>query len=266
MHHKYSKTQRVPVLMQSRATVIARSAQRDAAIHVVLYVAILTILIITLDTHRPSMLYSAAMTNAARTSGLPNPSTGEMRLLDVARWLIAILVVHFIIVRARVLAAALHKPYGPDDAFLAHFFGTTDRDRILARMTSALSRAAALEHDLLARRPTEHGFSTETRSAYAAQIIDICRALGIIPAKPTVARAKTACAHPTVGAGLKPAPTIRMPVQRPATTACPGLRAGATGPPAIIHRGDAEIIPPARVYPWSFSRRAPALFSSYTFS
>src|SRR5690242_7521747 len=124
------------------------------------------------------------MTAVAHTSVLPNPSTGEMRLFDVARWLITLLVVHYIIARARRLAAALHQPYGPDDAFLAHFFGTTDRDQILARMTSALHRAAALEHDLLARRPLEQGFSTETRSAYAAQIIAICRALGIIPATP----------------------------------------------------------------------------------
>ena len=84
------------------------------------------------------MLYSAAMTNAAHTSGLPNPPTVENRLFDLARWLITILVVHYIIARARRLAAALHKPYGPDDAFLAHFFGTTDRDRILTRLTRAL--------------------------------------------------------------------------------------------------------------------------------
>src|SRR5690348_13735705 len=165
------------------------------------------------------------MTNAAHTSGLPNPSTGEMRLSDVARWLITLLVVHYIIVRARVLAAALHKPYGPDDAFLAHFFGTTDRDQILARMTRALSRAAALEHDLLARRPTEHGFSAETRGAYAAQIIDICRALGMLPARPKAARPTNSPS--SCGRGLGPRSGPRMGG---------GVAPNATGPPCI-HRG-----------------------------
>src|SRR5690242_16772166 len=98
------------------------------------------------------------MTAVAHTSVLPNPSTGEMRLFDVARWLVTLLVVHFIIARASRLAAALHKPYGPDDAFLAHFFGTTDRDRIFARMTRALHRAAALEDELRARHLLEQGF------------------------------------------------------------------------------------------------------------
>jgi len=209
------------------------------------------------------VLYSSPMTNAAHTAGLTNPSTGENRLFDVARWLITLLVVHFIIARARRLAAALHKPYGPDDAFLVHFFGTSDRDQIFARMTRALGRAAALEDDLLARRPIEQGFSNETRSAYAAQIIDICRALGFFRAKPIAPRAKRT--HPIVGEDFKPAPATRTRIQRTAIT--------ATGPPNVhLSRATREPAPvldpggaansalsePIRVSPWSFSGRAPA--------
>ena len=136
------------------------------------------------------------MTNAARTSGLPNPPTGDMRLFDLARWLIAILVVRFIIARASRLAAAL-------------------------------------EDELRAHPPIEHGFSAETRQAYAAHIIHICRELGVFPAKPTLTRAKTARVHPTVGAGFEPAPTTRMPVQRISTVATgphhqPGCPPGAS--------------------------------------
>ena len=204
------------------------------------------------------------MTNAARTSGLPNPSTGDMRLFDVARWLIAILVVHFIIARASRLAAALHKSYGPDDAFLAHFFGTTDRDQILARMTRALDRAAALEDELRTRRPLEQGFSNETRQAYAAQINDICRALGFFPSERPASR---------------PLRTIRRGrFQTCPDTAAPTapirrISTAATGPPQrtplpLRGRGrrnapgegaaNGTLSPPTRVYPWSVSRRAPA--------
>ena len=203
------------------------------------------------------MLYVAAMTNAAHTSGLPNPSTVENRLFDLARWLITLFVVHFIIARASRFAAALHKPYGPDDAFLAHFFGTTDRDQIFARMTRALHRAAALEDELRARRPIEQGFSAETRQAFAAHIIDICRELGFFPSERPASRPLR-----TIRRGrFQTCPyhaTPTAPARRISSAACPGLRAGATGPPIQIHRGDAEIKPPARVYPWNFSRRAPA--------
>ena len=176
------------------------------------------------------MLYSAAMTNAAHTSGLPNPSTGENRLFDFLRWLVTLLVVHVIIARGRHLAAALHEGNGPDDAFLVRHFGTTDRDQILARLTRALARATALEDALLACRPTEQGFSSETRGAYATQITDICRALGLDldPARPTATRPQNSPSPCGRGLGPRSGPRLGggvVPVTRRK------LRARATGPP-----------------------------------
>ena len=177
------------------------------------------------------MLYSAAMTNAAHTSGLPNPSTGENRLFDFLRWLVTLLVVHVIIARGRHLAAALHEGNGPDDAFLVRHFGTTDRDQILARLTRALARATALEDALLACRPTEQGFSSETRGAYATQITDICRALGLDldPARPTATRPQNSPSPCGRGLGPPSGPRLGGGVVPTATGppyTSPALRAG----------------------------------------
>src|SRR5690242_14409371 len=98
------------------------------------------------------------MNAAAQTPGLPNPPTGAVCLLAVARWLVALFILHWLVIRGRTLAAALYKSWGPDDAFLAAHFGTTDRARILTHVTRVLHRAGALETELLARRPTEQEY------------------------------------------------------------------------------------------------------------
>jgi len=133
-------------------------------------------------------------------------------------------------------------------------------------MTRALSRAAALEDELRARRPIEQGFSNETRQTYAAQIMDICRALGFFPSECPASRTVRRGRFQTCPYTATPTPPVR---RRSTTAVCRSLRAGATGPPVRLHREDAdiaEIKPPTRVYPWSFSRRAPASLSLYALS
>ena len=139
------------------------------------------------------MLYSAPMTAAAPTSGLNHPPTGVECLLATARWLVALIFIHWIIVCARALAAAArHGSDAPDEAFLVRHFGTADRSRILRRVTRALRRAVALEARILACRPAGQGFSVAACRAVAVEMRDICRALGMIRGKPTV-RAESAC-------------------------------------------------------------------------
>src|SRR5215472_13653412 len=117
------------------------------------------------------------MTAAAQTSGLNHPSTGKDCLLAVARWLLALIFIHWIIAGGRALAAAARQPSGPpgedtpEDRFLVRHFGTTDRTLIRPRIARALRRAAALEARLLARRPTVQGFSIETCRTIAADMV-----------------------------------------------------------------------------------------------
>jgi hypothetical protein len=207
------------------------------------------------------------MNDATQTSGLPNTPTGENCLLAIAHWLIALLIIHWVIACGRKLAAALYKPWGPDDSFLAAHFGTTDRAQILTRVTRALHRATALQSDLFARRPTEQDFPIEARYAIRAQITDIFCDLGFFR-RAAVRRCspmprRALAFRRTVGAGLKPAPTTRTRIQRTAT---------ATGPPAPVIASAArrEAIPIAPSnnagVPWSFSSRTPASFSLYALS
>jgi hypothetical protein len=160
------------------------------------------------------------MNAAAQTSGLPNHSTDENRLRAVLRWLVALVIIHCLIAAGRKLAGALYKPSGPDDSFLAAHFGTTDRAQILARITCALHRAAALEDELFACHPTEQGFPIE---AIRARIVAICQDLGLFPRAAVRGRA-----HRFVGADFKPVPTTRVRIQ---PTLVRPHRATATGPP-----------------------------------
>jgi hypothetical protein len=130
------------------------------------------------------------MTAAAQTSGLPNHSTGEDCLRAVLRWLIALVIIHCLIACGRKLAAGLYKPWGPDDNFLAHHFGTTDRARIFVRVTDAVRRAVELQSELFAHRPTEQGFSIEVCRAIAARLIAIGQDLGLYRRARTTTPAK----------------------------------------------------------------------------
>ena len=174
------------------------------------------------------------MNAAAQTSGLTNPPTGVERLHDLVRWLIALLFIHWLTTRGRKLAADLCKPSGPDDTFLAAHFGTTDRAQILARITCALQRAADLQSELLARSPTEQGFSSEICRVIGARITEIGQELGIYPRAAEHGCASTPTRTPaprrTVTAGFQPARTALARIQRAPTAARP-LRAEATGPP-----------------------------------
>ena len=167
------------------------------------------------------------MTAVAHISEPANPLTGKDRLLAVARWLVAILLIHWLIACGRQLADALDQPWGPDDTFLAAYFGTTDRTQILARLTRALRHAADLEARLRARRPTEQGWPIEVHRATRAEIIDICQGLGFLrcAGTPVIARPKrSSFARPRVG-GEWPIPFLAASLA--------GLRA-ATGPPAHL--------------------------------
>jgi hypothetical protein len=198
------------------------------------------------------------MSDATQTSGLPNTPTGENRLLAFAHWLVALLIIHWVITCGRKLAAALYESWGPDDSFLAAHFGTTDRAQILTRITRALRRATELQADLFARRPTEQGFPIEARYAVRAQITDICRDLGFFP------RAHTSVTASRTAQMRSPrAPRLRGEWPTPSLAATyPNLRA-ATGPPAKIHRGgaeSAEMSLATRVYPGASPGAHPRLF------
>ena len=201
------------------------------------------------------MFFSRPMTAAAQTSGLTDPSTDKVRLLAIARWLLALLIIHWLITCGRKLAAALHRgANAPDDNFLARHFGTTNRDDILARVTHAVRRATALEADVLARRPTEQGLPIEARRAIAAEIIDICRDLGIFRRARTSVTASRAASRVR---RAKRTPSFARPL---VGSDSPTPARLATGPPPSSTK-TAEVNPAARVYPWSFSRRAPAFAS-----
>jgi len=181
------------------------------------------------------------MNAAAQTAGLPNASTGAERLLDLARWLVGLLIIHWIVTCGRRLAAALYKPSGPDDAFLAAHFGTTDRALILTRITRALHRAADLRAELLARSPIEQGYPIEVRRAIGARITDICCELGlfrsartsVIACRTSLIACRTArkCGFPT-----RPCNATRTapPCRRPTV---------ATGPPYLnLAREAGEVV------------------------
>ena len=170
------------------------------------------------------------MTAAAQTSEPTNPPTGVERLLDVARWLVFLLIIHWIVARGRELADALDwATGGPSDTFLARSFGTTDRAVVLTRITHILRRAAALQAELLARRPTEQGFPIEARRAIGAQIIDIGRDLGIFRRKSTATLARNA--QPRFFAWTFGVPAIAAAPAAIPQLAFSLLRILATGPP-----------------------------------
>ena len=186
------------------------------------------------------------MTAAAQTSEPTNPTTGKVRLLAAARWLVALLLVHWLIGCARKLIAGLQLgPTDPDDTFLLRHFGTTDTTIILPRVTRALRRATALEAELLARRPTERGFPTETCRAVGARIADICRDLGIFRAS---RRNRAAPAHLSSRTarrgGFETRPYNANPAI-PARRRSTGPR--ATGPPQVhLARAAGEVASVAR--------------------
>ena len=178
------------------------------------------------------------MTATAQTSGLPNPPAGADRLLAVARWLVLLLLLRWLTVRAQKLAAILQNG---SPAWPGLRASTADLDRI----HRGLHRLAALEADLLARRPTEQGLPIEARRAIAAEVIDICCDLGIFgPARATAAATttprRTASRPPRA---VRSAAHARPPRRRgrpiPSRIASrPGLRAArprqSTGPPARL--------------------------------
>ena len=101
------------------------------------------------------------MSAAAQTPGLTNHSTGAERLLSVARWLVAIILIRWLILRGRELAAHL-EPHAA------------------AGVIQAVRRAVALEAELLAIHPAGPEMADIAhRRAIAAVIIEICRGLGI---------------------------------------------------------------------------------------
>ena len=203
------------------------------------------------------MVCSIAMTDVAHTSGLPNPPTGEIRLLDLVHWVIALYLIHWLAARVRELAAGLDRLSDP-------------------AIVSILARAAALRALLLARRPTRHGFPIEARRAVAAAIEGICRDIERFRAacrtRPTSAPAsRVACRGRFQSGPCTAAPTA--PVRR-------GSIAAATGPPNVhracatrgrgLGREGCPIAAPGKSAaearsdhqhgcpPGSFSRRAPA--------
>lgn len=196
------------------------------------------------------------MTEAVQTSGLTNPPTGKERLLAIARWLLAFLFAHVLIIRARELTAILRRhPGSLDDTVLARRFGTTDRGQIQTRVTRALRRATALAADLLARHPAGQGLPLASSHAVVAEIIAICRDLGIpLRARPAAARAISMSRRV-----FHPARATRTARR---SQACPAIPPLATGPPGI-GTGGFQTRPDSaatttRVYPWSFSGRTPA--------
>ena len=183
------------------------------------------------------------MTAAAQTSGLNNPPTGVDRLLDLARWLVALLFIHWLIAVGRDLADV------PDEALPARRFGITDVPLIRSRIARGLRRAVEFEAELLAH-PIQRGMPESVRRAIAATLIDICRDLGIF--RPASSRAiRRTSLHRRVFHSL------RRFAGQPArlTRARPTPSPTATGPPARL---TAEITSATRVYPWSFSRRGGA--------
>jgi hypothetical protein len=211
------------------------------------------------------------MTAAVQTSGLTTHSlTAAVRLLAGLRWLALLLLINWLIIGGRRLAAVLRKGAAhPDFPLFAKRFGTDDCAAIRARVTAGLRRATALEAELLATGPTDPRLADITHCrAIGAQIVDIGRELGVFrdaPARITRRSNTTANLFPLTLA--QPIPAATATCAHP--TACPGLRAGATGPPSLIHRGDAESaelkFDDAGV-PWNFSRRAPASSPLYALS
>ena len=231
---------------------------------------------IFLDIPHPPVLSSTPMNAAAQTPGLNQPPTGVECLLAAARWLIALIFIHWIIACGHALAAAARRPSGlpgadtPEDSLLVRHFGTTDRARIWPRITRALRRAAALEAQLLARRPIEQGFSLETCRAIAAEMLAICRDLGMsrggtTALKPTpsrrrrrpcsrrsiprmsLARARRLPSHVTVPRPAATGPPRSTPLPRSARERSAGAARRERAQPAAQTHTD------TRVYPWSLS-------------
>ena len=148
------------------------------------------------------------MSAAAQTSEPANPSTGKDCLIAVARWLVVLIFVHWLITRGHKLVATLGRGIPAAD---------------LARIHRGLDRAAALQAELLALRPTEGDLDDiERRRAIAAVVIEICTDLGIFRGRP-VAAAKAV--HRRVTHRLSRTPTTRRSQARPA------IPSRATGPP-----------------------------------
>ena len=176
------------------------------------------------------------MTAAAQTPDLTDRFTGKDCLLAVARWLVVVLLLRWLIARGTRIAARLHHPSVATD---------------LARITRGLRRAAALEAELLATGPTDRRMAEIAhRRAIAAEIIDICRDLGVFRGRPCGAVPKNV--RRRVFHRSRPAATLRRGQARPA------IPSRATGPP-YPHRA-AHAQAETRVCPWNFSRRAPASF------
>ena len=149
------------------------------------------------------------MTAAAQTSGLADPTTGADRLLAVARWLVLLLFMHWLISRGRQLVAAFHDQIPPAE---------------LARINRGLRRAAAFQAELLALRPTEGDLDDiDRRRAICAVVIDICTDLGIFRRKPVGAIAKAL--HRRV---LRHWSSVAIALR---SQACFAIPSRATGPP-----------------------------------
>ena len=178
------------------------------------------------------------MSAVAPPSEPTNLPIGEVRLLAAVRWLVALILVHWLIGCARKLIAGLQLgPTDPDDTFLLRHFGTTDTAVILPRASRALRRATALQADLHARRPTEQDFSTKACRAIAVELIAICRDLGILRAKSISAVAKRV--HRRIFHRSRRTPPARRGQVRSIGPLRGPIPLRATGPP-WPHHGDAE--------------------------
>ena len=176
------------------------------------------------------------MSAAAQTSGLnDNPTTGKDCLLAAVRWLVTVMLIRWLIVRGHALTAAIHRRSAtPADAVLIRRFGTADITLILDRISRGLRRAAALEAELLAIRPTVQSAMADIarRRAIAAVIIDICGDLGIFRARPAPAMRRSTTRR------ARRIPSYARSIHRNAAApavmrAASSPRARATGPPRL---------------------------------
>jgi len=215
------------------------------------------------------------MNDAAPSPGLTNPTTAALRLLAALRWLVLLLLIHWLIAGGRKLAAALRQ--GAEHPHFPHFakrFGTDDPAIIRDRIAGGLRRATALQAELLATGPADPRLADIAyRRAIGAVVIDIGRALGVFRDAPAriVRRNSNLVPRPLFPFTAEPA-ILAAPATCAQPSACPGLRAGATGPPqrTPLSRNARERVPPRSRsnagVPWSFSRRTPASFSLYALS
>ena len=184
------------------------------------------------------------MSAAAQTPGLTDPFTGKDRLLAVARWLVCLILLRWLILRGQKLVATLHHRIAAPD---------------LARIDRGLRRAIALHAEMLAIRPTEGELDDiGRRRAIAAVIIEICTDLGVFRARPGSATAKNARRR-VQSRSYPQTPHLARPAAEVAFVANSDAARARDGPHTRKPRNsDARS---TRVYPWSFSRCAPASFS-----